>query len=101
MSSSPRKKARRPGIVENDEYAEFARRVISAYARRVAQGDVDALPGLYRLADEVNSMLATAAVRLHDDAGYSWTDIARRIGISRQAAQQRWSRVRPGSPPPR
>jgi hypothetical protein len=32
---------RRP--VENDEYTRFVRRVVRAYARRVAGGDVDAL----------------------------------------------------------
>ena len=31
------------GCVENDEYAAFARRVLRAYARRVADGDVEAL----------------------------------------------------------
>lgn len=30
-----------------------------------------------------------AAVQLHD-AGYSWTEIARELGVSRQAARQRW-----------
>ena len=34
-------RARRP--VENDEFAAFARRVLRAYARRVATGDIDAL----------------------------------------------------------
>jgi hypothetical protein len=34
---------RAPKLVENDEYAAFARRVLRAYARRVATGDVEAL----------------------------------------------------------
>jgi hypothetical protein len=32
--------------VENDEYASFMRRVVRAYARRVAAGDADWLCGL-------------------------------------------------------
>ena len=35
------KRARR--LVENDDYAAFARRILRAYARRVADGDIDAL----------------------------------------------------------
>jgi hypothetical protein len=31
-------------VVENDAYAAFAHRILTAYARRVATGDVDALP---------------------------------------------------------
>ena len=35
---------KRPGRVrENDEYAAFARRVLRAYARRIADGDIEAL----------------------------------------------------------
>ena len=34
---------RRQRPVDNDEYASFIRRVIRAYARRVAAGDADAL----------------------------------------------------------
>jgi hypothetical protein len=34
---------RRRDVVENDEYAAFVRRIVRAYARRVATGDVEAL----------------------------------------------------------
>ena len=30
-------------VVENDEYAAFLRRVIRAYSRRVAAGDIEAI----------------------------------------------------------
>jgi hypothetical protein len=42
---------RRP--VENDEYARFVQRVVRAYARRVAGGDVDALAEMTGLAIEL------------------------------------------------
>ena len=35
---------RRRRSAENDEYASFTRRVLRAYARRVAAGDADAWP---------------------------------------------------------
>lgn len=82
-------KPRRRDVVENDEYAAFVRRIIRAYARRVADGDVEALrdmTGLSALLDDAISE-AVKGLRAH---GYSWTDIADRLGITRQAAHQRW-----------
>ena len=78
---------RRP--IENDEYARFVRRVVRAYARRVAGGDVDALADMTGLATELDEAIAHAVIGLRE-AGYSWAEIAARLGVSRQAAQQRW-----------
>ncbi|BFU43390.1 hypothetical protein [Krasilnikovia sp. MM14-A1004] len=80
---------RRRDVVENDEYAAFVRRIVRAYARRVATGDIEALAdmtGLSALLDEAITDAVTG-LRAH---GYSWADIGTRLGISRQAAQQRW-----------
>ena len=52
-------------VVENDEYAAFLRRVIRAYSRRVASGDIEAITTMAALANDL------------EDA-------------TRQAAQQRW-----------
>jgi hypothetical protein len=82
---------RRRRAVENDEYARSARRVIRAYARRVAGGDADALADMTRLATDLDEAIAQAVIGLRK-AGYSWAEIATRIGVSRQAAQQRWGR---------
>jgi hypothetical protein len=79
---------RRP--VENDQYASFTRRVLRAYARRVAAGDVDALADMTGLATELDETISLAVAGLRE-AGYSWADIAARLGITRQAAQQRWA----------
>ena len=38
-------------VRENDEYAAFARRVLRAYARRIADGDVEALTLMTGLAE--------------------------------------------------
>ena len=45
---------RRTRVVENDEYAAFVRRVIRAYSRRVAAGDIDALADMAALADDLD-----------------------------------------------
>jgi hypothetical protein len=82
---------RRRGRVESNEYASFVRRVIRAQARRVAAGDVDALADMTGLADELDEAITQAVTGLRK-AGYSWAEIAARIGVTRQAAQQRRGR---------
>ena len=80
---------RAPRVVENDEYAAFARRVLRAYARRVADGDVEALTVMLGLSAEIDTAIAQAVIGLRA-FGYSWAEIGSRLGITRQAAQQRW-----------
>jgi len=80
---------RRRDVVENDEYAAFARRIVRAYARRVATGDIEALADLTTLACDVEAAIRVAVIGLRN-FGYSWADIAARLGVTRQAAQQRW-----------
>ena len=80
---------RRRRVVENDEYADFLRRVIRAYSRRVASGDIDALSHMTTLADDIDTAIGQAVAGMRD-YGYSWAEIGLRLGITRQAAQQRW-----------
>ena len=80
----------RRASVENDEFAAFARRMVRAYSRRVAAGDVEALATLVELGAHVEAAIRDAVIGLHE-FGYSWTEIANRLGISRQAARQRWT----------
>ena len=80
---------RRYRAVENDEYAAFVRRVIRAYSRRVASGDIEAITTMANLADHLEDATRQAITGLRD-FGYSWADIALRLGITRQGAQQRW-----------
>jgi hypothetical protein len=80
---------RRRDVVENDEYAAFARRILRAYARRVAAGDVEALTHLVTFSHDVETAIRSAVLGLRD-FGYSWTEIALRVGITRQSAHERW-----------
>ena len=80
---------RRRDVVENDEYAAFVRRVVRAYARRVATGDVEALTDMVTLSSVLDDAIGEAVSGLRGH-GYSWAEIAARLGISRQAAHQRW-----------
>ena len=76
-------------VVENDEYAAFARRILRAYARRIADGDIESLTLMTGLAADVETAIRCAVVGLRE-FGYSWAEIGSRLGVTRQAAQQRW-----------
>jgi uncharacterized protein YgbK (DUF1537 family) len=84
LTRKPRRTA-----VENDSYAAFTRRILRAYARRIAAGDIDALTLITDLSAEVDAAAAQAVTGLRGH-GYSWAEIATRLGVTRQAAQQRW-----------
>jgi len=81
---------RRKRFTENDDYAAFIQRVIRAYSRRIASGDIDALTGIANLSADLDHAIAVAITALRTRHGYSWADIGHRLGITRQAAQQRW-----------
>ena len=87
--------------VETPQYAAFVRRAIAGYARRVGAGDVEALPGLVELLDVVNDAITDAVTGLRA-FGYSWADIANRLGVTRSAAHERWAtRTTPNRKPNR
>jgi hypothetical protein len=76
--------------VENDEYAAFARRILRAYARRIASGDIDALAGMVAFTADIEAIMHQVVTDLRERHGYSWAEIGLRLGVTRQAAQQRW-----------
>ena len=51
-------------VVENDEYAAFLRRVIRAYSRRVAAGDIEAITGMAATADQIDAAIRDAITGL-------------------------------------
>lgn len=85
--------SRRRRVTENDEYAAFARRVLRAWGRRVAAGDIDAIADMAAAAAELDAAVSQAVAGLRARS-YSWADIGARLGVSRQAAQQRWGASR-------
>jgi hypothetical protein len=89
LTPKPRtKRARRE--VETSEFDAFVRRILRAYARRVA-GDVEALRSLSQLSSEVDAVtrLAVAGLRKVPYA-YSWSEIADRLGVTKQTAHERY-----------
>jgi hypothetical protein len=75
--------------VENDAYAAFAHRILAAYARRIAGGNIESPSLLMALAADIDAAIGQAITGLHAFR-YSWVDIATRLGVTRQAARQRW-----------
>jgi hypothetical protein len=86
--------ARRRKVVENDDYAAFARRIIRAFGRRIEAGDIDALADVAFLSAQLDHTIRESVTGLRQ-RGYSWADIGRQLGVTRQAAQQRWGGDKP------
>lgn len=83
----PRRRTRR--VVENDDYAAFVRRVVAAHGRRISSGDIEGLPALAGLAEDIDTAMHTAITGLRA-VGWSWAEIAARLGTTRQAAHERY-----------
>ena len=90
LTSKPRsKRARRQ--VETTEFDAFVRRILRAYARRVAAGDVEALRSLALLSSEVDAVTRLAVAGLRKPPySYSWSEIADRLGVTKQTAHERY-----------
>jgi ribosomal protein S20 len=90
LTPKPRtKRSRRE--VENSQFDAFVRRILRAYARRVAAGDVEALHSLSQLSSEVDAVTRLAVAGLRKAPySYSWSEIADRLGVTKQAAQMRY-----------
>ena len=90
LTPKPRAK-RSKREVENAAFDAFVRRILRANARRVANGDIEALASLSQLSSEVDAVTRIAVAGLRKAPySYSWSEIADRLGISKQAAQQRY-----------
>lgn len=79
----------------NEEYCDFARRVVAGLVRRTAEGDMEDLRRTSALFDEFGLQLEDAIDELNDDgspAGYSWREIGQALGISRSTAHNRFAR---------
>jgi hypothetical protein len=55
-------------------------------------GNVEALAQMTAFAADLDTAIGQAVAGLRA-AGYSWAEIGLRLGITRQAAQQRWGKA--------
>lgn len=70
----------------------MVRRIIAAHGRRVAAADPEDLAALAALHETIASAL-TVAVEGQRAAGFSWEQIGRGLGTTRQAAWQRFGGI--------
>ena len=77
---------------ETPEYAAMLSRMVRAYGRRLADSDPSDLADAVRIMAELDAAIAQAVDGLRATHGFSWADIAAELGITRQAAQQRYGR---------
>lgn len=75
---------------DHTEYTAAVARMIRAAGRRYADADPVDLVELVQLHDALDDALVTA-VRAQHAQGQSWTDIGRALGVTRQAARQRFA----------
>lgn len=79
--------------VETSEFPAFMRRLLRAWSRRVGEADTYDLAELVAFRDELDAAIEDAIYAGREGLSpWSWTDIADAVGISRQAARQRWRR---------
>lgn len=75
--------------VDNNAYTKFVLRIVRALGRRVADTDTAQLPYLHAIAIEAEAALA-AAVRSLRANGYTWAEVGRDLGMTRQGAYKRF-----------
>ncbi len=83
-----RRERRQPG---GDYVAQQIRQ--AAYGATYAAAGTVSLAELDKVADVHRRVLEAAVIRLVQDEGYSWSMVGAELGVSRQAAQQRFGHL--------
>lgn len=73
---------------DHTRFAGAVRRMVRAHGRRVADADPEDLAELLALREAVEAAIAAAVEGQRER--YSWAQIARGLGTTRQAAQMRY-----------
>ena len=74
---------------ESPDVGDAILRMLRALVTRAAEGDTEALEQLARVEVLSRRAMAVGGRLAHDEAGYSFTELADVLGTSRQAARQR------------
>ena len=74
-----------------EEWGAFLERILRATERRVGNGDIEGLAAIARVQAIAEETMQRSVDRLRAAPwDYSWADVGRALGITRQAAQQRF-----------
>jgi hypothetical protein len=82
---------RRRHLVDHDEYLAMMARIARAAGPRVGKADPAQLRLLIGVAADIDRTIVYAVAGLRA-CGFKWQTIADELGVTRQAAQQRWGR---------
>lgn len=85
-------RTRRKEIRETTEYIAMLRRMVRGLGRRVANGDPGDLADAIRLQQELDVVIREAVSVMRESSGFSWQQLADELGVSKQAAQQKYGR---------
>lgn len=80
---------------ESPELGAMIGRMLGALVRRAAEGDTEALEQLKTVEGLAVEALSSGLAAAHEDAGYSWGELAAVVGTSRQNVSQRVARAVP------
>lgn len=75
---------------DHSDFVAFSRRILRALSRRMAVSDPEDLTELLALRDDLDAAIDAAVIGLRA-GGFSWAEIARGTGTTRQAAFARWA----------
>lgn len=75
---------------DHHELRAAIQRLLRAYGRRVAQADLSDFRELVALRDDLDLAIYEAVTGIKRSTGFTWQDIGDELGVSKQAAQQRY-----------
>mgnify|MGYP000892863944 CR=1 FL=1 len=90
MPAQTRKRTRTVPVEDSDFFAMLGR-LIRAGGKRASKADPVALKELLDLVPVLNDAIDQAARELNETGGFSWLEIAREVGITKQSAHGRWA----------
>src|ERR1700756_5456012 len=78
-------------VDDMSEWEAFLRRILRATATRVSDGKTESLAVIARVRKLVDETMQESVTRLRAEPwNYSWRDVGDALGITRQAAEQRF-----------
>jgi hypothetical protein len=84
----------RPGRYETTDYLAMLSRMIRGLGRRLGDGDPADIAGAVALQRELDAVIRAGVLTMREDHGFSWAQIADELGVTRQAAYQRYGMSR-------
>jgi uncharacterized protein with PIN domain len=80
--------------MENPEFAQMMARFVRTYERRLSAADPSDLMDALAIAAQMDDMIGRAVRAQREAHGFSWAEVAAELGVTRQAAQQRWGKAK-------